>query len=961
MSIRFVFTTSLGLALLGTVPDAQAQAALRKPYIVQLADAPTAAYEGGVAGLAATRPAPGRRLDSAAQEVQRYTSHLDTRRAAALAQVPAATVLHRYTTVLNGFSALLTPAEVAKLRGLGGVLRVSEDQAMPLATSSTSSRFLGLGLQGGGWSRTDAQGRPVRGEDVIVGVLDSGIWPETASFSDHVDASGKPVPAGTPGAMAAYTPLPAGRFRGVCASGPGFPAGSCNNKVIGARFYSTNWLLNGQFLDIEFHSPRDSNGHGSHVAAIAAGNADAVVDVDGSRFTTSGVAPRARIAVYKVCWSIIRDGAPFGTCSTGDSVAAIDQAVRDGVDVINFSVGGSRDSFSDPVSVAFLNATRAGVFVATAAGNEGPGNEVAHVAPWTTTVGNSTHDRYTEASVRLANGRSFSGPSFQTEGLADRPLVLSTEAGATPFASLGATDQLALARCYNAQDRESIGASAAAAIDPARVAGRIVVCLRGGNALVNKAGVARAAGAAGLIIQNVASGPFASANSTFLLSYGLPAVHLNNSAEAAVLAAARAGINASFSPAAQVPGAVAPVMESGSSRGPNRADSSQLKPDLTAPGALVIAAHLPAGFNAAVRDGIVAGTPAAPGGAMIGGTSMASPHVAGAAALLRQQNPQWSPMAIKSALLTSASNTVRRADGSPDPDRWGYGAGHLAPNPALATTLVFEPSAQQLSDYAGRRLRGHGLNTATITHADVVGSATVVRTVTNRGTDPVTLEATATLPGYTVVVSPSTLSLAPGASRSLQVRITRAEAPLGEYRFGELRLRGSGQDLRSALTARGNAFVGSADLSDARATGARVLTVGTGYNGSLIGTAHGMVPAARERLSVRIGAPGAAPPQVCTPLAVASEASTLRVQLFNADTQGHGNTDLDLVLKNPQGQQAAASAGFTSDEWVEIRNPEAGTWEACIEGYSSLDGFASVGFVLSSWVLDPEHESGTLR
>jgi subtilisin family serine protease len=942
----------LGMVLVG-LGSAQAQAQ-RKAYIVQLADAPVAAYEGTVSGLAATRPAPGAKLNMGAQAVQDYQSYLQARAASSLADVPAAQILHRYQVVFNGYAALLTPTEVNKLRGQAGVLRITESTLQPLDTSYTTSRFLGLANAGGAWSRSDAAGRALKGEGVIVGVLDSGIWPENPAVLDHVDAAGKPVAAGTPGATSAYAPLPAGRFRGTCVTGEGFAA-QCNNKLIGARYYNAGWLRTNSFQPYEFNSPRDSNGHGSHVASIAVGNAGSVGTVVGSPFEMSGVAPRARLAVYKVCWSVVSGGQRSGNCDTSDQVAALDQAVADGVDVINISIGGERTTFLGPVDIAAFNATRAGVFMATSAGNSGPGNQVAHVAPWTTTVGNSTHDRFTHATVTLGDGSRFDGPSYQTAGLPSKPLVLARDAGVLPFASLGSdADRLSLARCYNDADRAAAGGTAASLIDPAKVAGKVLVCFRGGNALVNKAAVARGAGAAGMVIQNMAgAGIFNSVNTTLLLPFELPTVHLSTAAQAAVLAqATAAGGTASFGPAFQVAGAIAPVMAEDSSRGPNRADPNVLKPELTAPGTDIIGSYVPEGFDTPLRNAIIAGGAAPQGATSIGGTSMASPHVAGAAALLKQLNPTWSPMAIKSALMTSAQSIVKKADGSADADRWGYGAGHLTPNDALSTTLVYDASTVDLANYGNRRINGLQLNQAAITHAEVVGVGSLQRTLTNRGTSTVTVAASAAVPGFAVQVVPAALTLAPGASGSFRVTLTRDGAPIGAYQFGQLVWEGGGQRVRSPLTARANAFVGSAELSDTRASGTRFTTVGAGYTGALATRTTGLVPA--QRWSTRV----AVRETVCTPIAVAAGSSTVRVQLFNDDTEGHSGTDLDLFLLDPSGATVAASAGPDSNERIVWRNPTAGTWQACVEGFAPANG-VSAGFVLSSWVVDPARSPGT--
>ena len=201
--------------LLGAALGAQAQTAPRKTYIVQLADTPAAAYGGQVAGYAATRPAPGRRFDSRAAAVQSYLSYLNTRQATVLATVPQAAVKYRYRFAFNGFAVSLTDAEATALARRPGVVAVSPDIRQRLATSTTAN-FLGLTAQGGLYS----QG--VKGDDVIIGIVDSGITAEHTAFSDKVDANGAPVQSHLPGTVA-YQPIGNTRtWRGACETGPGF-------------------------------------------------------------------------------------------------------------------------------------------------------------------------------------------------------------------------------------------------------------------------------------------------------------------------------------------------------------------------------------------------------------------------------------------------------------------------------------------------------------------------------------------------------------------------------------------------------------------------------------------------------------------------------------------------------------------------------------------------------------------
>ena len=963
---------AIAAGLLAAACAANAQTAPRKTYIVQLADAPAATYNGTVRGLAATRVAPGVKFDATAPGVRAYVNYLNLRRSTALAAVGNAPVLHRYDLVFNGFSAKLTENEASSLKGTAGVVSVTESELRKLDTTRTPG-FLGISAPGGLWSQLDAASRNVKGEDVIIGVIDSGVWPEDPSFSDKT-AGSKAVGYNQPGTVV-YGAAPA-KWKGVCQAGEGFTSAMCNNKLIGARYYVTGFDAGpGLLADLEYRSPRDGGGHGSHTASTAGGNSNVDATIDGiSAGVISGIAPRARIAAYKVCWEATVT-ANTG-CYTADTLKAIDDAIADGVDVINFSVSGTQTNFVDPVEIGYFNATAAGVFVAVSAGNAGPANTVAHMSPWLTTVAASTHDRYTVASVLLGSGASFSGPSYQGAGLPTKPLVLAQDAGVVPFASLLAADQTALQRCYNDADRASLGGSASAMLDPAKVAGKIVVCIRGGNVLVNKGSAVRTANGAGMIIQNAPG----TNNSVLNQPYVIPTVHLDVSAHPTVTSyAATAGATASFGPGVQQAGVVAPVMAGFSSRGPSLANGNILKPDISGPGVDVIAAYLDVSLTKAQRDAVVAGTFAPQANAQsLQGTSMSSPHVAGAAALLKQLYPTWSPAAIKSALMTS-TNDIKLASGALDLNRFGYGAGHMNPNSAANPGLVYDAAP---ADY-GRFLCGMGLtpppgtgtcatlgsidpwnlNLASLTASDVPGALTLTRRVTNVTGATVTYNASTTLAGWNVVVTPASLTLAPGASASFTVALTRSSAVVGAWSFGNLTWSDGVTQVRSPLSARGIGFVAPAEVTDVRAagSGSKVYTIVSGYTGSLGVVATGLVPAIRNSGLVAAATAAIATRQ-CFNVDVPTGAEVARFQLFDADTQGGATTDLDLDVyrgANGVGTLVGSSGGATSDEVVTLRSPSAAVYSACVTGYATPASGAT--YALSSWVVGPASGAQTLR
>ena len=951
------------LALAATAATAAGVPA--RPYIVQLKEPPAASYRGGLPGLPATQVAEGQRLRANAPQVKAYVAHLDQKQQAVLSRLGARTkVLHRYHYSFNGFAATLTDAQARKLARTPGVTRVTLDTPRKPLTNHTP-HFLGLDLPGGVWS-LNRKGTLVKGEDVIIGMIDTGFQPENSSFYDQVDGNGHPVNSG---GTLAYGPPPAG-WTGTCVAGPGFdPSKHCNNKVIGARAYDESFKATDplvawyEFLD----SPRDSNGHGSHTASTAGGNwgADAMSHT-ANVGPISGMAPRARLAIYKVCWSYLNGPSFANSCWTGDSVAAIDQAVADGVDVLSFSISGSQSDLNDPVEVAYLHAAAAGVFVAAAAGNDGPGQEVNHPSPWLTTVAASTHDRFMMADATLGNGNSYHGAS-QSKGVPNTALILSTDA---------------VAKGKGAEDGRLCKLGG---LNPDKVAGKVVVCDRGTNARVEKSQEVMQAGGVGMILLNTPPElPGGGATTLNDDAHWVPTVHLPVANRDAVRAyGAESHPSAALSVAAQEPGVIAPQVAEFSSRGPNMATASVMKPDIAAPGVAVVAAFAAAQANQAYHDGIIDGSIVPPETAeYLDGTSMATPHISGIAALLKQKHPNyWGPASIKSAMMTSAGQ-LKMPDGSIDTRFVGYGAGQVNPNGALDSGLIYQidpddykrflcgegwwstgsPDCQALGTIAGP-----DLNLASLS-ADVPGSVTFHRTVRNLGNTTVVYNSSISVDGFSATVTPSSLTLEKGQKGRFDVTLNGNGAVLGAWNQGTLVWSDGTHQVRSPVMARLVNMTGPANLSSTNTTDKLVATYRFGYSGDLSWRSGGLIPATRSEATVG-KSPDRDGDHACQTNAAGTvkftfnaPAGTLaaRFATYDADSSGHGTDDLDLFVYDAGGVLVGSSAGATAEERVQLMAPAPGDYTACVHGFAPGDG-NSTTFTLSSWVVAPNVGTPALK
>ncbi|KAG2588044.1 CO(2)-response secreted protease-like isoform X4 [Panicum virgatum] len=574
-----------------------------------------------------------------------------------------AALTQSYHHAFEGFAAALTEKEAAALSGHERVVSVFKDRALQLHTTR-SWDFLEVqsGLQSG------RLGRRASG-DVIIGIIDTGVWPESPSFDD---AGMREVPA---------------RWRGVCMEGPDFNKSSCNKKLIGARYYgvqpesSSNASRAGEAAAAAAGSPRDTVGHGTHTASTAAGAVVADAGYYGlARGAAKGGAPASRVAVYRAC--------SLGGCSSSAVLKAIDDAVADGVDVVSISIGMSSafqsDFLSDPIALGAFHAHQRGVLVVCSGGNDGPNPyTVVNSAPWILTVAASSIDRSFQSSIVLGNGAVVKGVAinFSNHSLSggQYPLVFGAQAAAR-YAPLSEASN-----CYPGS------------LDARKVAGKIVVCVSTDPMVSRRVKklVAEGNGARGLVliadaekdVPFVAGGFALSQVGTDAGAQILEYINSTKNPTAVILPTEDAD---DFKPA--------PVVASFSARGPGMTESI-LKPDLMAPGVSILAATVPS----AERDDVPPGKkPSAY--AIRSGTSMACPHVAGAAAFVKSAHPGWTPSLIRSALMTTATTTNNL--GKPVASSTGaaatghdMGAGEISPLRALSPGLVFDTGAQDYLNF----------------------------------------------------------------------------------------------------------------------------------------------------------------------------------------------------------------------------------------------------------------------
>lgn len=655
-------------------------------------------------------------------------------------------ILHVYQNVMSGFAARLTPEEVKYLETMSQVVGVYPERMLKVQTTHTPEQ-LGLSKKKGSlWSVAKY------GREVIIGMLDTGVFPESESFSDH---GMEPIPA---------------RWKGACVPGTNFTTKNCNKKLIGARYFFKGYEAEVGPLNetVDIKSARDTEGHGTHTSSTAGGRFVAGANLFGfAPGTARGMAPSSRIAVYKVCWML--------GCASSDLLAAYDQAVADGVDVISMSIGDNNvvEYFQDTIAIGSFGAIKKGIFVSASAGNSGPGPfTVRNVAPWLMTVGAATVDRQFTLGVRLGNGQVFEGQSMYSGRRLSNgsvPLILGADATLT--------NQADSTLCISGS------------LDPAKVKGKVVLCRRGVNGRIEKGIVVLNAGGVGMILVNTAAG----GNSLIADPHVLPATMvtyndgnaIESYAKTATKPLAELLLPATTTIGVQVR---APAIADFSSRGPTVQSPLLLKPDVVGPGVSILAAW--------PNTVSLSGDPSDPRRSnfnIISGTSMSCPHISGLGALLRSAHPTWSPAAIRSALMTTATildnskNIILDAVSGTAGTPFAYGSGFVQPEKATNPGLIYDLTpqdhinflcasgytAQQMKVFDSRPnpcpatpIRIEDFNypsfTALVGPNNSSGNIDITfrRTVTNVGAPSCVYKAsTFDVPaGYSVTVHPSTLT-----------------------------------------------------------------------------------------------------------------------------------------------------------------------------------------------------------
>jgi subtilisin family serine protease len=716
--------------------------------IVKLAIEPVVTYGGGIKGLAATSRAAANapRLDPDSRAVRAYRAHVarvqDDFEATLRRAIPTARVMYRYDMVIGGVAVTVPEAVLETLRYLPGVVSVTRDEGRPFITDK-SPGFIGAPKL---WGKL---GGPANaGEGVIIGIIDSGIWPEHPSFADP-DPKGKPYVA-PPGTRTCDFDIGAS---------PG-PAFACNGKIIGAYRFMAAYDACGSCFRGRFSSARDSNGHGSATAGVAAGNRAVKAQLGAEHGVLSGIAPRAHIVIYKTGEFIN---------FVADTVAAIQQAILDGVDVINFSIHGHANPYLNPTDLAFRDAVAAGIFVAGAVANDGPApSSATQLAGWVTSAGASSQRRDLRSKVTL---KANDGAKLKVQGRAitgaikDAPILFAPQLG-DPACLIATPD--------------------------AAYAGAVVVCRSEQISAEQQALNVAARGAVGLLVYTDVPGNFGSRAVSSAIPLVAIDVHVGPSLVAFLTAHPGGTVAITTAKTVNQRG---DVVTSFSSRGGPALTLGISKPDLSAPGEGLVAAMTPEPDDPRVRSGQLFN--------VWQGTSFAAPHVAGAAALLRQQHPTWTPGQLQSALMTTATTKdLVDSDEVTPATPFDVGSGRIQLKLAMDPGLTFAAPVQDFFDHAADLWTVNYPSLYVPAPAPV--DVSVERTATSTLAKDSVWSLTVASPPDLLVTVPPTLAVAAGGTASFAIGVDKTALGPGMVRHARLTLAHKKYRVQLPITAVGD-------------------------------------------------------------------------------------------------------------------------------------------------------------
>ncbi len=749
--------------------------------IVQLSDPDVVSYAGGIAGLAPTAPTGVSPFNAQAPASQAYMAYLANKQAEfakTVAQVsPSAKVVANYTAALNGLALSLPASDVAQVSALAGVAGVYKNEIAHIDTDRGPT-WIGAPAV---WAQLGGQANA--GKDILVGIIDSGLWSANPLSSTLVYTNPHPSFSGEgytlPFTNTTNTAVIT-QTLGVCH--PTSPQASdgtfaCNNKVVGGYWYNSSGIA----WEAEFHSPLDNGGHGSHTGSTVAGNVVTATVLNNPLALVSGMAPAARIIAYKVCWEADPADANDGGCSSADSASAIDQAILNGVNVLNFSISGGTSPTTDVVELAFLRARKAGIFVSASAGNSGPtASTVAHLSPWLNTSAAMQHDRAFRSTVVVTS--TVGTPTTGLKGAS----VTAGKVGKAVLAPLQAGDTFYPSRCmtpYAAGTFQSTD---------------IVICRRGVNARVAKAANVAAGGAGGFILVNASNNQGLAYD-----SYVIPGVHLEYNATSYstagndlvtylmtvvptnVVTITLSGGQANYD------ANIGDVVASFSSRGPTGLNI--IKPDNAAPGVAILAGYTPNGY---VTTNI-----AGEQFAFLNGTSMSSPHTAGAGAILKSLYPTWTPAQIQSALMTSAT-PILKEDGVTPANPFDQGTGRLTLAKAISATLLFDVPNSQFDEYVADTRKIENINLPSLAQMQCAGTCSWTRVAKSiiSPTATYTWSVLSATPGLVVSLDQNSYTATASSNLTFTVTANVVGLPVdGAYAYARIVLRETTTGIETAI------------------------------------------------------------------------------------------------------------------------------------------------------------------